>query len=131
MPVAAAISEVWRSLPRGRCWPGGQRFRVADHPGRGGRPRIGRRAAFPAGRYIAPGNQARWDGYSSHLPHGFDFSAARVERSLEVSLTRLQTYVVDLFLAHEIGFAFREQILGQTRPALRRLKEKGNRDSRE
>ena len=63
--------------------------------------------------------------YSRHLPHGFDFSAARVVRSLEESLTRLQTDVIDLYLAHDIEFASREQILGETLPAMRRLKAQG------
>lgn len=63
--------------------------------------------------------------YSRHLPHGFDFSAERVVRSLEESLTRLRTDVIDLFLAHDIEFATREQILGETLPAMRRLKEEG------
>lgn len=63
--------------------------------------------------------------YSRNPPEGFDFSAARVTRSLEESLTRLRTDVVDLFLAHDIEFATREQILGETLPAMRRLKEAG------
>lgn len=63
--------------------------------------------------------------YDRDLPHGFDFSAARVERSLEESLTRLQTEVIDLFLAHDIEFVSREQVLNEALPAMRRLKEQG------
>lgn len=63
--------------------------------------------------------------YDRDLPHGFDFSTARVERSIEESLARLQTDVIDLYLAHDIEFAPRELILNETLPAMRRLKEQG------
>jgi L-galactose dehydrogenase len=63
--------------------------------------------------------------YDRDLPDGFDFSAARVVRSLEESLRRLRTEVVDLLLAHDIEFCVRDQILGETLPAMRRLKEQG------
>jgi L-galactose dehydrogenase len=63
--------------------------------------------------------------YDQELPDGFDFSAKRVARSLEESLRRLRTDVIDLFLAHDIEFASREQILQETLPAMRKLKEEG------
>lgn len=56
---------------------------------------------------------------------GFDFSAARVESSIEESLTRLGTDYIDVFLAHDVEFASREQVLEETIPALQRLKERG------
>lgn len=63
--------------------------------------------------------------YGLDLPHGFDFSAARVVSSLEESLRRLRTDVIDLLLAHDIEFGSREQILQETLPAMRTLKEQG------
>jgi L-galactose dehydrogenase len=63
--------------------------------------------------------------YDRDPPEGFDFSAARVKRSVEESLRRLRTDVIDLFLAHDIEFAPREVIEGETLPAMRRLKEAG------
>lgn len=63
--------------------------------------------------------------YGHDLPHGFDFSASRVVSSLEESLRRLQTDVIDILLAHDIEFGTYEQILQETLPAMRRLKEEG------
>lgn len=63
--------------------------------------------------------------YDRDLPHGFDFSAARVRRSVEESLRRLRTDVIDLYIAHDIEFGPREVILGETLPAMRRLQEEG------
>ena len=44
--------------------------------------------------------------YDRDPPDGFDFSAERVFRSVEESLRRLRTDVIDLYLAHDIEFAF-------------------------
>ncbi len=63
--------------------------------------------------------------YGRDYPEGFDFSASRVVRSLEESLRRLRTDVIDVFLAHDIEFESRSRILGETLPALRKLKEQG------
>ena len=63
--------------------------------------------------------------YDRTPPEGFDFSAARVVRSVEESLGRLRTDVIDLFLAHDIEFAPLHQILHETLPAMRRLREQG------
>lgn len=63
--------------------------------------------------------------YDRDLPDGFDFSAERVFRSVEESLRRLRTDVIDLYLAHDIEFAPREVILGETLPAMRKLQEQG------
>ena len=63
--------------------------------------------------------------YGRNYPEGFDFSASRVVRSVEESLRRLQTDVIDIFLAHDIEFESRSRILGETLPALRKLKEQG------
>lgn len=63
--------------------------------------------------------------YDRDPPHGFDFSAARVRDSVEQSLRRLRTDVIDVYLAHDIEFAPRDLILDETLPAMRRLQEQG------
>jgi L-galactose dehydrogenase len=63
--------------------------------------------------------------YDRDRPGGFDFSASRVTRSLEESLRRLRTDVIDLFLAHDVEFERPEVILSETLPAMRRLQEQG------
>ncbi len=55
----------------------------------------------------------------------FDFSAATVVREFEASLRRLQTDHVDLLQVHDIEFGPVEQVIEETLPALRRLKELG------
>jgi L-galactose dehydrogenase len=63
--------------------------------------------------------------YDRDPPDGFDFSAARVVSSVEQSLQRLCTDVIDLFLAHDIEFAPPGVVVGETLPAMRRLQEAG------
>jgi L-galactose dehydrogenase len=63
--------------------------------------------------------------YDRLPPEGFDFSEERVMRSVEESLRRLRTDVIDIYLAHDIEFEPCETILGETLPALRKLKEQG------
>lgn len=63
--------------------------------------------------------------YGLDLPDGFDFSAARVARSIDESLKRLRTDVIDLYLAHDIEFGDREVILGETIPMMKRLQAQG------
>jgi L-galactose dehydrogenase len=63
--------------------------------------------------------------YGPTLPDGFDFSAARVDRSVVDSLRRLRTDVIDLYLAHDIEFGSREVVLQETLPTMKRLKEEG------
>lgn len=55
----------------------------------------------------------------------FDFSARRVIQSVEESLKRLQTDTIDLFQVHDIEYGRKEQILGETLPAMFKLKEAG------
>ncbi|GAA0234864.1 aldo/keto reductase [Cryptosporangium japonicum] len=55
----------------------------------------------------------------------FDFSAARVVRSVEESLRRLRTDHVEVIQCHDIEFGNLEQIVEETVPALRGLQEKG------
>jgi L-galactose dehydrogenase len=55
----------------------------------------------------------------------FDFSAARVTRSLDESCARLGVDYVDLLQCHDIEFADVSQIVDETHPALIKLKEAG------
>ncbi|KAG7670332.1 hypothetical protein KSW81_002897 [Nannochloris sp. 'desiccata'] len=55
----------------------------------------------------------------------FDFSAEKVNASIEESLTRLQLDYVDLLQCHDIEFASLDQIIEETLPALLKLKERG------
>ena len=55
----------------------------------------------------------------------FDFSAARVVRSLDESCARLGVDYVDLLQCHDIEFADLDQIVNETLPALVRLRETG------
>ena len=63
--------------------------------------------------------------YGKDRDTGFDFSAWRVARSLEESLARLQTDYVDIFQVHDIEYGRKEQILGETLPAMFALKKAG------
>lgn len=55
----------------------------------------------------------------------FDFSAARVTRSLDESCARLGVEHIDLLQCHDIEFADLDQIVNETLPALVRLREQG------
>lgn len=55
----------------------------------------------------------------------FDFSAERVTRSVDESLARLQTDYLDIFLVHDIEFGHRTQIIEETIPAMRRIRDSG------
>jgi L-galactose dehydrogenase len=55
----------------------------------------------------------------------FDFSAKRVLASMDESLKRLQTDYIDLFQVHDVEFGDVEQIIHETIPALRQLKQQG------
>ncbi len=55
----------------------------------------------------------------------FDFSAARVTRSLDESCTRLGVDYVDLLQCHDVEFASIDQIVDETIPALLALKRAG------
>jgi L-galactose dehydrogenase len=55
----------------------------------------------------------------------FDFSASRVARSVEESLRRLKTDYLDLLYAHDIEYGDPAGIIGETIPALDRLKREG------
>jgi len=55
----------------------------------------------------------------------FDFSAGRVARSVEESLRRLGVETIDLIQCHDIEFGSLDQVVEETLPALRRLREAG------
>ena len=63
--------------------------------------------------------------YDSEPPEGFDFSAARIAQSVEESLNRLQTDVIDVFQAHDIEFVDKRQIIDEAIPAMQELKDQG------
>lgn len=56
---------------------------------------------------------------------GFDFSAARIRRSMDESLARLRTDYLDVFLAHDIEFVSEKQIVGEAIPTMRDLQREG------
>ena len=55
----------------------------------------------------------------------FDFSARRVAESVNVSLHRLRTDHLDIVLCHDIEFVPMQQVVDETLPALRRLRDAG------
>jgi L-galactose dehydrogenase len=57
--------------------------------------------------------------------HQFDFSAARVTRSVDESLKRLRVAHIDLLLCHDIEFGSLSQIIAETIPTLQKLKRQG------
>ena len=63
--------------------------------------------------------------YDKERDTGFDFSGARILRSVEESLRRLQTDYIFVFQVHDVEYAHKEQILAETLPAMFKLKEVG------
>lgn len=57
--------------------------------------------------------------------NGFDFSAARIRRSVDESLARLRTDYLDVFLAHDIEFVHESQIVDEAIPAMRAIQREG------
>lgn len=55
----------------------------------------------------------------------FDFSAKRTIESVDQSLERLQTDCIDLIQCHDIEFGSLDQIVSETIPALRLLRDQG------
>jgi L-galactose dehydrogenase len=87
--------------------------------GFGASPLGGALQGVPRDRYILATKVGR---YGADL---FDFSAARVAQSVEESLRRLRTEVIDLIQCHDMEFGSLDQIVVETLPALRRLREQG------
>jgi L-galactose dehydrogenase len=55
----------------------------------------------------------------------FDFSAKRVNASVDESLARLNVDYVDIIQCHDIEFGDLDQVVNETLPALRKLEERG------
>jgi aryl-alcohol dehydrogenase-like predicted oxidoreductase len=55
----------------------------------------------------------------------FDFSARRVRESVDVSLHRLGTDHLDIILCHDVEFVPLRQIIDETLPALRKVRDEG------
>ena len=60
-----------------------------------------------------------------YAPRHFDFSARRVEESIDISLERMKVDHLDIVLCHDIEFVDMSQIIDETIPALRRQVAKG------
>jgi aryl-alcohol dehydrogenase-like predicted oxidoreductase len=73
----------------------------------------------PRERYLVCTKVGRYD--TGH----FDFSARRVEESVDVSRRRLGVDHIDVCLCHDVEFASIDQIVEETLPALRRLQRRG------
>lgn len=73
----------------------------------------------PRDRYYLGTKLGRYD--AAH----FDFSARRVEESIDVSLHRLRTDHLDIILCHDIEFVDMRQIVEETLPAIRKEQKKG------
>jgi aryl-alcohol dehydrogenase-like predicted oxidoreductase len=55
----------------------------------------------------------------------FDFSAKRVAESVDVSLHRLGTDHLDIVLCHDIEFVPMQQVIDETLPALKKIRDDG------
>jgi len=75
----------------------------------------------PRERYVLATKVGRYGAEARH----FDFSAARIERSVDESLTRLGCGHVDLIQVHDMEFGSLAQVWGETLPALDRLRTTG------
>jgi len=73
----------------------------------------------PRDRYILGTKLGRYD--AAH----FDFSAARVVESVDVSLHRMGVEHLDIVLCHDIEFVNMQQIVDETLPALRKIQQQG------
>jgi len=60
-----------------------------------------------------------------YAPQHFDFSARRVIESMDVSLMRMGVEYLDIILCHDIEFVDMAQVVNETLPTLRKLKEQG------
>jgi L-galactose dehydrogenase len=74
---------------------------------------------IPRDRYYLATKVGRYGGDK------FDFSAERVIRSVDESLQRLNVDYVDLIQCHDIEFGSLAQVVSETIPALRKVREQG------
>lgn len=75
--------------------------------------------SLPRDRFVLSTKAGRYG------PADFDFSPARLRRSLDESLQRLHQDHVDLFLLHDVEFGDLDRILHESLPALQELKHTG------
>jgi len=73
----------------------------------------------PRERYLLGTKLGRYD--ANH----FDFSARRVAESIDISLHRLGVDYLDIVLCHDIEFVEMQQIVEETLPALRKIRDAG------
>jgi L-galactose dehydrogenase len=73
----------------------------------------------PRQDYILGTKLGRYDA------HHFDFSARRVVESVDISLHRLGLDYLDIVLCHDIEFVEMQQIVDETLPALRKIRDQG------
>ena len=78
-------------------------------------------AGVPRERYVLATKVGRY----GHTAADFDFSAARVVRSVDESLARLGCGHLDLIQVHDLEFGSLTQVWGETLPALDRLRASG------
>ena len=76
-------------------------------------------AAVPRERYFLATKCGRYGA------EDFDFSAERVTRSVDESLARLGVDYLDIIQVHDMEFGDIRQIVGETIPALLKVKERG------
>lgn len=76
---------------------------------------------IPRDKYLLATKVARY-GYKEQ---DFDFSAARVTRSVDESLARLGVEHIDFIQVHDMEFGNIDQIVEETIPALRKVRESG------
>ena len=60
-----------------------------------------------------------------YAPQHFDFSARRVEESIDISLERMKVDHLDVILCHDLEFVEMSQIIEETIPAIRKQIDKG------
>ncbi len=60
-----------------------------------------------------------------YAPAHFDFSARRVVESVDISLERMGVDYLDVILCHDIEFVDMAQIVEETLPALRKVRDQG------
>jgi len=63
--------------------------------------------------------------YNISIDGGFDYSGDRVFRSIDESLSRLQTDYLDVYQIHDVEYAERHILLEETIPALQKLRDQG------
>jgi L-galactose dehydrogenase len=78
-------------------------------------------ATVPRERYFLATKCGRY----GTMPDDFDFSAARVTRSVDESLSRLGVDYLDIIQVHDMEFGDIRQIADETIPALIKVKEQG------